>query len=470
RDDVVDEDDKRLPQISQGDAMDKRAVTPEQHFTQPPPRYTEATLVKRMEELGIGRPSTYASIVTTIQDREYVRKDGNRLIPEDKGRLVTAFLENYFRRYIGYDFTADLEDQLDKVSAGDAAYKEVLRRFWRDFSAAIAETSELRITEVLEKINEVLEPHLFPPTEDGGDPRLCPNCEIGRLSMRTARSGGAFIGCSNYPECRYTRPFGPPDPEAEASAIPPDGKLLGEDQGDEIRVFKGRFGPYVQRGPVTEENKKPPRQSIPKDWVPEDLTLEQGVMLLSLPREIGPHPEDGVMVWANIGRYGPYIKHAESTSDRGGTNANLEGIDEVWTVGMNRAVQLLAEKVASRGGRGKAAKPIREMGEHPDMGGAVNVMEGKYGPYVKWEKVNATIPKEIEPGDLTMERAVELIEEKLAKSPAKRKAATKKAPAKKAAAKKPAAKKAAAKKAPAKKAPAKKPAAKKPAAKKADSA
>jgi DNA topoisomerase-1 len=221
---------------------------------------------------------------------------------------------------------------------------------------------------------------------------------------------------------------------------------------------------------VTDENKKPPRQSIPKDWVPEDLTLEQGVMLLSLPREIGPHPEDGVMVWANIGRYGPYIKHAESTSDRGGTNANLEGIDEVWTVGMNRAVQLLAEKVASRGGRGKAAKPIREMGDHPDMGGAVNVMEGKYGPYVKWEKVNATIPKEIEPADLTMERAVELIEEKLAKSPAKRKAATKKAPAKKAAAKKPAAKKAAAKKAPAKKAPAKKPAAKKPAAKKADSA
>ncbi|MFG6562981.1 type I DNA topoisomerase [Sulfitobacter sp. 1A13421] len=469
RDDVVDEDDKRLPQISQGDAMDKRSVTPEQHFTQPPPRYTEATLVKKMEELGIGRPSTYASIVTTIQDREYVRKDGNRLIPEDKGRLVTAFLENYFRRYIGYDFTADLEDQLDKVSAGDAAYKEVLRLFWRDFSAAIAETSELRITEVLEKINEVLEPHLFPPTEDGSDPRLCPNCEIGRLSMRTARSGGAFIGCSNYPECRYTRPFGPPDPEAEASAIPPDGKLLGEDQGDEIRVFKGRFGPYVQRGPVTEENKKPPRQSIPKDWVPEDLTLEQGVMLLSLPREIGPHPEDGVMVWANIGRYGPYIKHAESTSHRGGTNANLEGIDEVWTVGMNRAAQLLAEKVASRGGRGKAAKPIREMGEHPDMGGAVNVMEGKYGPYVKWEKVNATIPKEIEPADLTMERAVELIEEKLAKSPAKRKAATKKAPAKKTAAKKPAAKKTSTKKAPAKTAT-KKPAAKKTTAKKADGA
>jgi len=461
RDDVVDEDDKRLPQITQGDKMDKRAVTPEQHFTQPPPRYTEATLVKRMEELGIGRPSTYASVVTTIQDREYVRKEGNRLFPEDKGRLVTAFLENYFRKYVGYDFTADLEDQLDKVSAADANYKDVLGRFWKDFSAAIAETADLRITEVLEKINEVLEPHLFPPTEDGKDPRLCPNCEIGRLSMRTARSGGAFIGCSNYPECRYTRPFGPPDPEAEKSAIPPDGKLLGEDMGDEIRVFKGRFGPYVQRGPVTEENKKPPRQSVPKDWPAEELDLERAVMLLSLPREIGPHPEDGIMVWANIGRYGPYIKHAESTSDRGGTNANLEGLDEVFTVGMNRAVQLLAEKVASRGGRGKAAKPIREMGEHPKLGGSVDIMEGKYGPYVKWEKVNATIPKEVEPADLTMDQAVDLIEEKLAKSPAKRKAATKKTPAAKAGTKKTAAKKPAAKKAPAKKAAPRKPAAKK---------
>ncbi|MGJ8544592.1 MAG: type I DNA topoisomerase [Sulfitobacter sp.] len=471
RDDVVDDDDKRLPQISEGDKLDKRTVTPEQHFTQPPPRYTEATLVKRMEELGIGRPSTYASIVTTIQDREYVRKDGSRLIAEDKGRLVTAFLENYFRRYVGYEFTADLEDQLDKVSAGDAAYKKVLSQFWRDFSAAIAETSELRITEVLEKINEVLEPHLFPPTEEGGDPRLCPNCGAGRLSMRTARSGGAFIGCSNYPECRYTRPFGPPDPEAEASAIPPDGKLLGEDQGDEIRVFKGRFGPYVQRGPVTEENKKPPRQSIPKEWPAEELDLEQGVRLLSLPREIGPHPEDGVMVWSNIGRYGPYLKHAETTSHRGGTNANLENIEEVFTVGMNRAVQLLAEKVASRGGRGAAAKPLRELGEHPEAGGPVNVMKGKYGPYVKWEKINATIPDTVDPEELTMAQAITLIDERAAKSgkkrPAAKKTAAKKPAAKKAAAKKPAAKKPAAKKAPAKKPAAKKAPAKKPAAKKA---
>ena len=439
-DEVVDDDDKRLPQLSEGEAAEKRGVTPEQHFTQPPPRYTEATLVKRMEELGIGRPSTYASIVTTIQDRGYVRKDRNRLIPEDKGRLVIAFLENYFRRYVGYDFTADLEEQLDDVSAGSRDYKDVLGRFWTDFSAAIAETSELRITEVLEKINEVLEPHLFPPTEDGSDPRLCPNCGAGRLSMRTARSGGAFIGCSNYPECRYTRPFGPPDPEAEASAIPPEGKLLGEDNGDEIRVFKGRFGPYVQRGAVTEENKKPPRQSIPKEWPPEELELERAVMLLSLPREIGPHPEDGVMVWANIGRYGPYIKHAESTSDRGGTNANLEGIDEVWTVGMNRAVQLLAEKLASRGGRGAAAKPLHELGEHPEEGGPVSVMKGKYGPYVKWGKVNATIPKGTEPENVTMDMAVQLIAEK---APARKKPAKKKTGAKKkAVAKKPATRKA----------------------------
>ena len=361
-----------------------------------------------MEELGIGRPSTYASIVTTIQDRGYVRKEKNRLFPEDKGRLVIAFLENYFRRYVGYDFTAKLEDELDDITAGEREWQDVLARFWRDFKAAIEETSELRITEVLEKINEVLEPHLFPPTEDGGDPRLCPNCGAGRLSMRTARSGGAFIGCSNYPECRYTRAFGPPGTEAE-SAIPPEGKNLGQDEGDNIWVHKGRFGPYVQRGEVTEENKKPPRQSIPKDWPPEDVELQQALKLLSLPRKIGPHPDDGVPIWANIGRYGPYLKYAESTSDRGGVNANLEGIEEVWTVGMNRAVELIAAKVASRGGRGAAAKPLRELGDHPDSGGLVAIMDGKYGPYVKWEKVNATLPKETDPEAVTMEMAVELI-------------------------------------------------------------
>ncbi|MEM7295395.1 MAG: topoisomerase C-terminal repeat-containing protein, partial [Pseudomonadota bacterium] len=463
RDDIESDDDRRLPQIAQGDAaplvpgfgaafekaggesdvleggaddlvqitdaavmsQDTGAIALQSH-TQPPPRYTEATLVKRMEELGIGRPSTYASIVTTIQDRDYVRKDKGRLFPEDKGRLVTAFLSNFFRRYVEYEFTADLEEELDDVSAGSRAYKDVLDRFWADFKVAIDDAMDRSITEVLEKINEELEPHLFPALEDGGDPRQCPNCGVGRLSMRTARAGGAFIGCSRYPECRYTRPFGPPDPEAEASAIPPDGKLLGVDAGDEIRVFKGRFGPYVQRGAATTETPKPPRQSIPKDWVPEELALERALMLLSLPREVGPHPEDGVMVWANIGRYGPYLKHAPSTSDRGGTNANLESNDEVWTVGMNRAVQLLAEKVASRGARGRAAPPLRDLGEHPHQGGPVTIMNGKYGPYVKWDKVNATIPDTVETDAVTMDMALQLIEERAAKAgKAKRKAPAK---------------------------------------------
>lgn len=457
-DSVVDDDDKRLPQIAQGDAADKRTITPEQHFTQPPPRYTEASLVKRMEELGIGRPSTYASIVTTIQDREYVTKEKNRLIPEDKGRLVTAFLSNFFRKYVEYEFTAELENQLDHVSAGDAQYKKILEGFWADFKVSIDEAMDQSITEVLEKINEVLEPHLFPVEEAGVDPRQCKSCGTGRLSMRTARAGGAFIGCSNYPECRYTRAFGPPTGDDD-TGIPPDGKVLGEDAGDTIRAYKGRFGPYVQRGEVTEENKKPPRQSIPKEWPAEEVDLEQAVRLLSLPREIGPHPEDGIMVWANIGRYGPYLKHAPSTSDRGGTNANLEGLEEVWTVGMNHAVQLLAEKVASRGNRSKAAAPLRELGEHPEVGGPVNVMTGKYGPYVKWEKINATIPEAITPDEISLAQAVELIAERAEKTGKKiaPKKAAKKPAAKKTTAKKPAAKKAA----PKKKAPAKKAAAKK---------
>ncbi|MEO1138643.1 MAG: type I DNA topoisomerase [Pseudomonadota bacterium] len=402
RDDaVVDEDEKRLPQMAQSDATAKQSVTPEQHFTQPPPRYTEATLVKRMEELGIGRPSTYASIVTTIQEREYVRKDKNRLVPEDKGRIVTIFLLNFFRKYVGYEFTANLEEELDVVSAGDANYKVVLSQFWRDFSAAVSEASELRITEVLDKLDEVLAPQLYPPKEDGSDPRACPLCGDGSLHLKTSRSGG-FVGCSRYPECRYTRPIGGEAAEA-------GDRVLGEDAGDEISLRSGRFGPYVQRGEATEENKKPPRASLPKGWSTDDMDLDKALMLLNLPREVGPHPEDGEMIEAGIGRYGPFVKH-------GRLYANLKDVEEVFTIGMNRAVEELAKKAASRGkGRGAAAKPLKELGEHPDDGGAVNVMDGKYGPYVKWEKVNATIPKGVEPGDVTMEMAVGLIAEKAAK-------------------------------------------------------
>ena len=435
-DDATEDDDKRLPQIAQGDAMAKRNVTPEQHFTQPPPRYTEATLVKRMEELGIGRPSTYASIVTTIQEREYVTKDKNRLIPEDKGRIVTIFLLNFFRKYVGYEFTANLEEELDVVSAGETDYKQVLARFWRDFSAAISETSELRITEVLDVLDDALAPSLYPPREDGSDPRICPLCGEGKLHLKTSRSGG-FVGCGNYPECRYTRPIG-------GEAGDNGDRVLGEDNGDEISLRSGRFGPYVQRGEATEENnKKPPRASLPKGWQPAEMDLEKALMLLSLPREVGPHPEDGELIEAGIGRYGPFVKH-------GRVYANLESVDEVFTVGMNRAVEVLAQKAARGPGRGAAAKPLKELGEHPESGGPVNVMPGRYGPYVKWDKVNATIPKEIEPEQVTMEQAVALIAEKAAKKGTRKKAAPKKAAAKKTTAKKPAAKKAPAKKAAAK--------------------
>ena len=397
-DSVLDDDDKRLPHVAQSDKLAKRNVTPEQHFTQPPPRYTEATLVKRMEELGIGRPSTYASVITTIQDREYVRKESNRLFPEDKGRIVTIFLLNFFRRYVEYDFTADLEDQLDHVSAGDADYKEVLGTFWRDFSAAISETSELRITEVLDVLDDALAPQLYPPREDGSDPRVCPKCGQGQLHLKSSRTGG-FVGCGNYPECNFTRPI---SGDTEQSAD----RILGEDEnGVEISLKSGRFGPYVER--PNESAAKPDRASLPKGWDAAEMDLEKAIMLLNLPRQIGPHPEDGEIVEAGIGRYGPFVKH-------GRVYANLKDVDDVFTIGMNRAVEELAKK-NSRGASRTAAAAIKELGEHPEGGGAVNVMDGRYGPYIKFGKVNATLPKGTEPADVTMEQAVQLIAEKSAK-------------------------------------------------------
>ena len=432
RDDDGD-DEGRLPQIMQGEAVDKRSVAPTQSFTQPPPRYTEATLVKRMEELGIGRPSTYASVLTTIVDREYVRKDKNRLIPEDKGRLVTAFLSNYFRKYVEYDFTADLETELDDVSAGERDYKDVLARFWRDFSAAVAETADLRIGEVLEKIDEFLAPHLYPLRADGSDPRICQVCGTGRLHLKTSRSGGAFIGCGNYPECRFTRPIS----GGEEGAV--DGRVLGMDaDGQPISLRAGRFGPYVQRGEATEAQPKPDRASLPKGWSPESLTLERALDLLSLPRAVGMHPADGVLVEAGIGRFGPFVKH-------GSVYANVPDVEEVFTIGMNRAVEVLALKLAGRRGGTAPAGPLRVLGAHPD-GGEVQVMPGKYGPYVKWAKVNATLPKELDPETVTMDEALALLAEKAGKGGKKpaRKAVAK--PVAKKAVKKPAAKKPAAKK------------------------
>ncbi|MBO9402181.1 type I DNA topoisomerase [Shimia sp. R9_3] len=441
-DQVVDDDDKRLPQIMQGEKADKRTVTPEQHFTQPPPRYTEATLVKKMEELGIGRPSTYASVITTIQDREYVRKDKNRLFPEDKGRIVTIFLLNFFRTYVGYEFTANLEEELDDVSAGNRDYKNVLARFWKDFSAAIGETSELRISEVLDVLDDALAPQLYPPREDGSDPRVCPKCGNGQLHLKSSRTGG-FVGCGNYPECTYTRPIA-------GEGADGDERVLGEDAGDEIWLKAGRFGPYVQRGEPTPENKKPPRASLPRGWNKDDMDLAKALTLLSLPREIGMHPEGG-MITSNFGRFGPYVMH-QLPDDAKPVYANLKDPNDVFEIGMNHAVELLTEKRNNPGrrGGGAAAKPLRELGEHPDDGGVVNIMDGRYGAYVKWEKVNATIPKEVEVADVTMEQAVQWIAEKAAKKKPTRKkaapkktAAKKKAPAKKTAAKKTATKKAA---------------------------
>ncbi|SPF75906.1 DNA topoisomerase 1 [Aliiroseovarius pelagivivens] len=427
-DQVTDDDDKRLPQIMEGEAAEKKGITPEQHHTQPPPRYTEATLVKRMEELGIGRPSTYASVITTIQDREYVRKDKNRLFPEDKGRIVTIFLMNFFRQYVGYEFTANLEEELDEISAGDMDYKEVLARFWRDFSAAISETSELRISEVLDKLDAALAPQLYPPREDGTDPRVCPKCGTGQLHLKTSRTGG-FVGCGNYPECNYTRPIAGEGAEGEE-------KLLGTDGDDEIWLKDGRYGPYVQRGEATPENKRPKRTSLPQarngGWPKEETDLERALQLLSLPRHVGDHPEGG-RITANLGRFGPYLMH-KFPDDEKPVYVSLKQWAEMFDVGMNHAVELLADKRANPGRRGAAtAKPLKELGEHPEDGGPVNVLEGRYGPYVKWGKVNATIPKEVEPADVTMEMAVGWIAEKAAKKkPARKKAA----PKKKAAAKK----------------------------------
>jgi DNA topoisomerase-1 len=448
RDDAEDEDGGRLPAIKEGATGKVEAARADQHFTEPPPRYSEATLVKKLEELGIGRPSTYASILGVLRDRAYVRMDKNRFIPEDKGRLVTAFLEQFFRRYVEYDFTADLEQKLDLVSAGELNWKALLRDFWVDFHAAVAEAGELRIKQVLESLNESLGPHIFPEKADGTDPRLCPACSAGQLSLKTSKFG-AFIGCSNYPECRYTRPVGAPD--ADGNAEGGGDRELGVDPatGEAVSFKIGRFGPYVQLG----AGEKPKRSSLPKGWAPETIDLEKALRLLSLPRDVGAHPEDGAMITAGLGRYGPFVAHA-------GTYANVDGIDEVFEVGLNRAVALLAEKRA--GGRGKGrgeTAALKDLGAHPETGEAVKVMPGKYGPYVKAGSVNATLPKGLDPANLTMEEAVKLIAEKAAKSPSKPARKTTTTTKKPAAPKKAAA--SAAKKPAAKKTPAKKPAAKK---------
>jgi DNA topoisomerase-1 len=412
--DSTESETARLPKLAEGDALKRERVTPEQHFTQPPPRFTEASLVKRLEELGIGRPSTYASILQVLQDRDYVRLEKRRFLPEDRGRLVTVFLTSFFERYVEYGFTADLEEQLDDISGGRIAWKEVLQRFWGAFHKAVEETQGLRIAEVIDALDRDLGPHFFPanPEAPEANPRSCPSCKTGRLGLRLAKNGG-FIGCSNYPECRYTRPLAPPGNGADgAPGESKEPKLLGHDpaSGQEITLRKGPFGFYAQLG-AGEDGAKPKRVSLPRGLAPDQLTLRHALGLLALPREIGQHPESGEMITAGIGRYGPYMK-------LGKAYCSLKGSDDVLTIGLNRAVALLAEAQA-RGGTGKP------LGDHPADGGPVTLHSGRYGPYVKHGRLIASLPRGADMEATTLEMAVSLLAARAAKAKPKRKAKAK---------------------------------------------
>jgi DNA topoisomerase-1 len=414
QDDSTDEDGAKLPQVVVGDGAKVEQVTPAQHFTEPPPRYSEASLVRKLEELGIGRPSTYATILSTLRDRAYVRSDRGRFYPEEKGRLVTTFLQSFFKRYVEYDFTADLEEKLDEVSAGDLNWKKLLREFWTDFSAAVGETKDLKIRDVIDQLEGVLGPHIFPAGEDGVDPRKCPACADGRLNLKLGRFG-AFVGCTNYPECRFTRQIGAKPGEGDAGP-----RELGLFPGTDTQVTlrSGRFGPYVQLG----EDKKPKRSGLPKGTDPAEVDLAMAVKLLSLPRDVGAHPEDGKMITANFGRFGPYVAHD-------GKYASLESPDDVFNIGLNHAVTILAEKKAKGGRRGPQA--LKELGKDAD-GHDVKVMKGRYGPYVTDGTTNATIPNSDDPESITLEQALALIAERVAKGGGGKK---KKTPARKTAAK-----------------------------------
>ncbi|MBW4331876.1 type I DNA topoisomerase [Stakelama sp. CBK3Z-3] len=431
RDDADDEDSRRLPMLREGDSPAKIGVRAEQHFTQPPPRFSEASLVKRLEELGIGRPSTYASIIQVLKDRAYVRTEKNRFFAEETGRLLTAFLERFFEKYVSYDFTAGLEEELDDVSGGRAAWQAVLEAFWRDFKPRTNEVMEFKPSEVTAQLDQFLEPFLFPAKADGSDPRACPSCGDGRLALRGGRFG-AFVACSNYPDCKYTRAFAQPGVASEDTG--PEGLGTDPETGLEVERKSGRFGPYIQLG----EGKEAKRASIPKD-LPGELDLEMALKLLSLPRTIGDHPETGEPIEASIGRYGPYLKH-------NGKYAKLSSTEEVFETGMNAAVVKLAE-AAEKGPRARGTRePLKVLGKHPRTEEEVKLMEGRYGPYVTDGTTNATLPKTIDKDALTLEEAAQLIDDKAAKGPVKKKGAKRKAAPKK----KPAAKKSPAKKASAK--------------------
>lgn len=393
RDDPQDEEGAHMPALRNGDGPVKTGVEATQHFTQPPPRYSEASLVKRLEELGIGRPSTYASILQTLKDREYVRVEKARFIPEESGRLVTAFLERFFERYVSYDYTAELEEELDDVSGGRLNWQKLLEEFWRDFRPKAGEVMEQKPSEVTAALDEFLAPWLYPPREDGSDPRVCPACGNGRLSLRGGKFG-AFVACSNYPECRYTQKFGQPGAD-QANEGP-------QDLGNGIELKSGRFGPYLER-----DGK---RASIPKDVPVADVDAEMAERLLSLPREIGAHPESGKPITASIGRYGPYLAHD-------GKYARLNSTAEVFETGMNAAVAKLADAASGGGRQAGSREPIAVLGAHPSSGKEIKVMSGRYGPYVTDGTTHATLPKTADPKSVALEQAVEWIDAKAAKGP-----------------------------------------------------
>ena len=421
-----DEDEgQALPPVAEGESAQWKAVVTEQHFTQPPPRYTEASLVKRLEELGIGRPSTYASIIQVLQDRDYVRLENRRFLPEDRGRIVTAFLQNFFERYVEYEFTADLEEKLDAVSNGRIDWRALLQEFWDGFQAKVEETQGLRISNVIDALDKELDAHFFPPTDNGKDPRLCPACGEGRLGLRLGRHG-AFFGCSRYPDCRHVRPLTAPEARDENGP-----RILGDhpESGLEVSVRKGPYGFYVQL--AGEEGDKPKRISTPRGVDPAAVTLEQALGLLSLPREVGRHPETGKPISAGIGRYGPYLRHD-------GAYVSIPRGDDVLEIGLNRAVVLIAGK---KGGR--SAGPLKELGAHPEDGKPVTVHTGRYGPYVKHGRTMASLPKGQTPEEATLEAALPLLEQKKAgggrKAPVRKAAAKPKAAAAKGRSRKPAA-------------------------------
>jgi len=420
RDDPEEDGEGVLPALAVGETPAIEKVDAEQHFTQPPPRFSEASLVKRLEELGIGRPSTYASILQTLRDREYVRMDAKRFLPEDKGRLVTAFLERYFERYVSYDFTAGLETKLDEVAEGAVDWKQVLRDFWSDFHPAADGVMAIMPSEVTQALDEFLGDYLFPAREDGTDPRLCPLCALGQLHLKGGRSG-AFIGCDRYPECRYTRPFAGGGGGEGAAAGP---EILGIDPASGLEVSRraGRFGPYFQLGEGG-EGEKPPRASVPKD-VPE-VDLAMALKLLALPRTVGTHPETGEPIEANIGKYGPYLRHA-------GKYARLTSTEDVLQIGMNLAVAALAD-AAQKGPRRGTSEPLRTLGPNP-AGAEVKLMPGRYGPYVTDGETNASLPKGADPDALTLDEALALIAARAEAAPVKKKPAAKKVGPKKAAA------------------------------------